>query len=106
MSRQIFLPLVLQLCCDVYYYVAIFYLWFFLTFVTIIFSFVVTEFLTVACCCCRDRYFLCRDIVLLSCTAESELYVATDLENVATYFLHCSLSLAELFVVILKSLSQ
>ena len=70
-----------------------------------IFSFIVTKFLIFACCCCHDIYFLCRDIVLLSCAAEAKLYVETDLENVVTYFLPLSLSLAELFVVTLKSLS-
>ena len=52
-----------------------FFLWFFSTFVAIILSFVVTEFLIVACCCCYERYFLCRNIILLSSTAKSELYV-------------------------------
>ena len=74
---------------------------------------------------CRDNIFFCRDRVSHSCilllsreiftmsqrslldyTTESELYVAIDLENVATYFLPLSLSLAELFVTTLKSLSQ
>ena len=86
LSRQIFFPSALQLCCDIHYCVVTLFLWFFSTFVTIIFSFFTTEFLIVVCCC-RDKYFLCCDIVLLSFTAESELYVATDLENVATYFL-------------------
>ena len=48
-------------------------------FVAIIFSFVMIEFLTVACCCCCDRYFICHDIVLLSCTTKFELYVVIDL---------------------------
>ena len=82
------------------------FLWFFSAFVVTIFSFVVTEFLTVAYCCCHERYLLCRNIVFLTYTTESELYVAIDLENVATYFLPLSLSLAELFVATLKSLSR
>ena len=77
---------------------------FFFTFVAIRFSFVVTKFLKVACCCCRDKHFLCRDIVLLSCTARTELCVATNSEDDATYFLISSLSLAEQFVATLKSL--
>ena len=52
-----------------------------------IISFVATEFLTVAGVCCCDRIFLCSDIVLLFCTVETELCVATDSEDVATYFL-------------------
>ena len=71
----------------------------------IIFSFVAIEFLIASCCCYRDIKLLCRDIVLLSYTAESELHVATNFKNVVTYFLPCSLSLAELFVATLKSLS-
>ena len=82
MSRQIFLPSALQLCCNIHYVVATFFLWFFLTFVATIFSFVSTNFFIVACFCCCDKYFLCRDKVLLSCTAESKLYVVIDLENV------------------------
>ena len=83
-----------------------FFLWFFSTFVEIIFSFVMTEFLIAACCFCRDIKLLCHNIVLLSSTVESKLYVTTDFENVATCFLPWSLSLAELFVATLKSLSQ
>ena len=80
MSRQIVLPSTLQLCCDIHYCVTTFFLWIFSTFVETIFSFFMIEFLIVACYCYCD-------IVLLSCTAESELYVVKDLENVATYFL-------------------
>ena len=59
----------------------------------IILSFIVTTILTVAWVYCHDRLFLCRDIVLLSCIAEielcveTELYVTTDSEDVVTYFL-------------------
>ena len=69
------------LCCDILYGVLIFLCR------GNIFFFFSTEFLIVACCCCRDRPFLCRDIVLLSCTAETELCVATNSEDVAIYFL-------------------
>ena len=67
-------------CRNINYCVATFFLWLFLTFVVKIFSFVMTEFLIVTCCCCHD-------IVLLSCTAESELYVTIDFENVVKHFL-------------------
>ena len=72
----------------------------------IIISFIATEFLTFAWVYCRDRIFLCRDIVLLSCIAGTKLRVATDSEDVVTYFLLLSLSLAGLFVATLKSLSR
>ena len=69
------------------------------TFVTIELSFIATKLLT--------SHILCyRDIVLLSCTAETELCVATDSDDVVTYFLIRSLLLAELFVATLKSLSR
>ena len=87
MSRHIFLPLALSLYRDILCYVETFFLGFFSTFIVTIFSFVATEFLTIACCCCRDRHFLCLDKVLLSCIVETKLYVATDSEDVVTYFL-------------------
>ena len=65
---------------NINYFVATLFLWLFSTFVA-------TKFLTIACCCCRDIKILCRNIFLLYCIAESELYVTTDFENVATYFL-------------------
>ena len=68
LSRQIFLFSVLPLCHDILCYVATFFMGFFSSFVATRFSFVATEFLTVACCCCLDRPFLC-----LSCTAGTEL---------------------------------
>ena len=68
-------------------HVATFFQGFFSTFVGTIFSFFATKFLTVACCCCRDRPFLCRDIVLLSCTIKTELRVATNSKDVTIYFL-------------------
>ena len=83
-----------------------FFLGFFSTFVATIFSFVATTFLIVACCYCRDKPFLYPDIVLLSCTAETELCVATNSKDVATYFLIRSLSQVELLVATLKSLSR
>ena len=86
MSRQIFFPSALPLCHNINYFVETFFLRFFSTFVETIFSFVVTEFLIVSGCC-HDIKILCHDIVFLSSTTESELYVATDIENVATYFL-------------------
>ena len=113
LSQQIFLPSALHLCRDINYCVTTFFLWFFSTFVTTIFYFVATKFLTTACCCYCDIKLLCRYIVLLSRTVESKLYVTTefgnvvtDFENVSTHFLHLSLLLAELFVATLKSLSQ
>ena len=75
------------LCCDIIFYVATFHLGYSLPFVTTIFSFVAIEFLIFSCCYCRDRPFLCRDTVLLSCTVETKLCIMTDSKDVATYFL-------------------
>ena len=55
LSQQIFLSSALQHCCDIHYFVETFFLWFFSTFVATIFSFGITEFLTVACFCCRCK---------------------------------------------------
>ena len=46
--------------------------------------FVLAVFLQVAWICCHDRLFLCRDNVVLSCIAETELYVTIDSFHVAT----------------------
>ena len=95
LSRKTFFPLALHLCRDINYCVASLFLCFVSTFVVIIFSFVITKFLRIACCCYLDIKLLCRNIFLLSCTAKSELYVATDFENVMIYdlchYLNCLL---------------
>ena len=79
LSRHIFLPSALHLCHEKITMLRHSFCGSSQPFVTI-------EFLIATCCCCRDIKLLCRDIVLLSCTVESELYVATDFENVATDF--------------------
>ena len=97
-ATNIFLPSALSLCHNILCYVVTFFLGFFSTFVGTIFSFIATKFLPVACCYSYDKPFLCRDIVLLSCTAETELCVVTNSDDVATYFLLSQQSFSQLHV--------
>ena len=59
---------------------------------------IVTEVVIFAWICCHDRF-------LFPYTIETELCVTTDTKDVATYFLPLPLSLAELSIATLKSLS-